>query len=224
MSWFVVFASAVLPIALVFIMLAMEWLQRGSGTTASLLSIERRDGADNKDGTQRLMILTLLMCAGMLALALVAGQDLNAQTVGPRVTTLLKTEVAGVEGMEWNVLTVELAPGAVDTRHFRPGVELVYVLEGAGVLGVEGQPPVALNPGVVATLHPKQPQVFRNTSPTQTLKVLVVLLLERGHQRPMLANGGPSRHRKGLEHIANGDLRQPKTSERKDSTRPGLVF
>ena|SRR5437016_1993965 len=169
-------------------------------------------------------ILTLLISAGMLVLALIAGQDLNAQTVGPQVTTPVKTEVAWVEGMEWNVLTVELAPGAVDTRQFRPGVELVYVLEGAGVLGVDGQPPVALNPGIVATLHPKQPQVFKNTSPTQTLKVLVVLLLARGHQRPMLANGGPSRHQKGLEHIANGDIHQPKTNERKDPTRPGLVF
>ena len=224
MSWFVVFASTVLPIALLFIMLAMDWLQRGSGNTSSLLSIERRDGADDKEGTQRPMILTLPMFAGMLALALIAGQDLNAQTVGPQVTTLVKTEVAGVEDMEWNVLTVDVAPGAVDTRHFRPGVELVYVLEGAGVLGVDGQPPVALNPGIVATLHPKQPQVFKNTSPTQTLKVLVVLLLARGHQRPMLANGGPSRHQKGLEHIANGDIHQPKTNERKDPTRPGLVF
>ncbi len=224
MSWFVVFASAVLPIALLFIMLAMEWLRRGAGTTPSLLGIRRHDGADNKEGTKRLMGLTLLMFAGMLALALIAGKDLNAQTVGPQVTTLVKTEVAGVEGMEWNVLTVDVAPGAVDTRHFRPGVELVYVLEGAGVLGVDGQPPVALNPGIVATLHPKQPQVFKNTSPTQTLKVLVVLLLARGHQRPMLANGGPSRHQKGLEHIANGDIHQPKTNERKDPTRPGLVF
>ena len=224
MSWFVVFASAVLPIALLFIVLAMEWLQRGAGTTPSLLGIRRRDGAVNKGGTQRPMILTLLMFAGMLALALIAGQDLNAQTVGPQVTTPLRTEVAGVEDMEWNVLTVDVAPGAVDTRHFRPGVELVYVLEGTGVLGVDGQPPVALNPGIVATLHPKQPQVFKNTSPTQTLKVLVVLLLARGHQRPMLANGGPSRHQKGLEHIANGDIHQPKTNERKDPTRPGLVF
>lgn len=224
MSWFVVFASTVLPIALLFIMLAMDWLQRGAGTTPSLLGIRRRDGAVNKGGTQRLMVLTALMCVGMLALTLIAGQDLNAQTVGPRATTLLKTEAAGMEGMEWKVLTVELAPGAVDTRHFRPGVELVYVLEGAGVLGVDGQPPVVLNPGVVATLHPKHPQVFKNTSPTQTLKVLVVLLLERGHQRPMLANGSTSRHRKGLEHIANGDIRQPKTNERKDPARPGLVF
>ena len=53
MSWFVVFASTVLPIALLFIMLAMDWLQRGSENTSSLLSIERRDGADDKEGTQR---------------------------------------------------------------------------------------------------------------------------------------------------------------------------
>lgn len=53
MSWFVVFASVLLPVALLFIMLAMDWLQRGAGTTPSLLGIRRRDGADNKEGTQR---------------------------------------------------------------------------------------------------------------------------------------------------------------------------
>src|SRR3989442_3915059 len=33
-------------------------------------------------------------------------------------------DAAGAEGREWNVVTVELAPGAVDARHFHPGVEL----------------------------------------------------------------------------------------------------
>ena len=169
-------------------------------------------------------ILTLPMFAGMFALAIVAGQDLNAQTSVPHVTPLLNTGVPGVKGKEWDVITVELAPGAVDARHSYPGVELVYVLEGAGFLEVHGKPPVALNPGVVAALNPKQIHILKNTSQTQTLKVVVVLLLEKGHQRPMLANGEASRHQSDGKEISNGDLRQQKTNEQNNSTHTGLVF
>ncbi|MGH9782925.1 MAG: cupin domain-containing protein, partial [Terriglobia bacterium] len=118
------------------------------------------------------MKLILQLFAGMLVLVIAAGQDLNAQTGEPQVTTMLKADVAGVDGKEWNVITVELTPGAIDTRHFHPGVELVYVLEGAGFLEVDGKSPVALNPGTVAALHPKHSHVLKNTSRTQTLKVL----------------------------------------------------
>jgi hypothetical protein len=55
MSWFVVFRSTVLPVALVFVLLAMDWLQRGAGTTPSLLRVRSRDGTDNEDGTRRSM-------------------------------------------------------------------------------------------------------------------------------------------------------------------------
>jgi len=168
--------------------------------------------------------LTLQLYAGMLVLAIAAGQDLNAQAIEPQVTTLVKTDVAGVEGKEWKVITVELMPGAVDTRHFNPGVELVYVLEGAGFLEVDGKPPVALNPETVAALHPKHSHVLKNTSRTQTLKVLVVLLLDKGQQRPMLAKRGAPRHQGGAEPISNGDGRDQKTNEQNNSTRTGLVF
>lgn len=159
------------------------------------------------------MLALFLISAGTSALAIAPGQDLNAQTVGHRAITLLKTDVAGVEGKEWKVITVELAPGVVDARHVHPGVELVYVLEGAGFLEMEGKPPVALNPGVAAALTPKHIHVLKNTSRTQTLKVLVILLLEKGQPRLALA-----------DRIPNADSRQPKTDEQNNSTRPGLVF
>ena len=152
------------------------------------------------------------------------GHDLSAQTIGPHVTPLLNSGVPGVTGKEWDVITVELAPGALDARHSYPGVELVYVLEGAGFLEVDGKPPVALNPGVVAALNPKQIHVLKNTSQTQTLKVVVVLLLEKGHQRPMLANQRAPRLQGAGEPISNGKLRQHKTNEQNNSTNAGLVF
>mgnify|MGYP001604347070 CR=1 FL=1 len=86
-------------------------------------------------------------------------------------------DAAETEGREWKVVTVELAPGKADERHFHSGVELVYVLEGAGYLEAAGKPTVALNSGAVTTLQPKQGHVLKNASQTRSLKVLVVLRL-----------------------------------------------
>lgn len=149
-----------------------------------------------------------LIFAGTPALGIAAGHDLNAQTSGPQGTTISKTDVAGVEDKEWKVRTVELAPGAVGARHFYSGVELVYVLEGAGRLEVDGKPLVTLHPGAVAALNPKEIHVLKNTSQTQTLKVVVVLLREKGQPRLALGNRGTS----------------PKAVEKDNSTDPGLVF
>ena len=86
-------------------------------------------------------------------------------------------DAALAEGREWKVVTVELAPGKADERHFQPGAELVYVLEGAGYLEADGKPKVALNPGAVTALQPKQGHVLKNASQTRPLKALVVLRL-----------------------------------------------
>ncbi len=100
-------------------------------------------------------------------------------------------DAAGAEGREWKVVTVELAPGTADARHFHPGVELVYVLEGAGYLEADGKPKVALNPGAVTTLQPKQGNVLKNASLTRPLKVLVVLRPPAGGVRRQQADEQP---------------------------------
>src|SRR2546421_1130552 len=100
-------------------------------------------------------------------------------------------DAAGAEGREWKVVTVEVAPGAADARHFHPGVELVYVLEGAGYLEADGKPKVALNPGAVTTLQPKQSHVLKNPSQTRPLKVLVVLRPQNGGVRRQQAYEQP---------------------------------
>ena len=110
------------------------------------------------------------------------------------------TDAAGAEGREWKVVTVELAPGMSAARHFHPGAELVYVLEGAGLLEVDGKPSVALNPGAVTTLQPMRGHVLKNASQTWPLKVLVVL------------------------RLPNGDVRRQQGSEQNHSTYTGLEF
>ena len=101
------------------------------------------------------------------------------------------TEAEGAEGGEWKVDTVELAPGTADARQFQPGVELVYVLEGAGYLEADGKPKVALNPGVVTRLQTKQSHVLKNASQTRPLKVLVVLRPPAGDVRRQQADLQP---------------------------------
>ena len=100
-------------------------------------------------------------------------------------------DAAGADGEEWKVVTVELAPGTADARHIQPGVELVYVLEGAGFLEADGKPKVALNPGAVTTLQPKQGHVLKNASQTRPLKVLVVLRSQTGGVRRQQAYEQP---------------------------------
>lgn len=173
----------------------------------------------------RATILTrFLIFSGILALAMAAGQDLNAQTMGPEATTLVKTDVTGLEGKEWNVITVELAPGAVNAWHSYPGVELVCVLEGTGFLEVDGQPPVALNPGVVAALNPKQIHLLENTSQTQTLKVLVVLLLEKRASATQVRQPKGAKAPERLGASASGGGRQQMANGHRNLARPAYGF
>lgn len=84
---------------------------------------------------------------------------------------------------EWSLVLVELAPGDMDARHFHPGLELMYVLEGEGFLEVDGEPARALNPGTVAALPQDRRHVLKNTSATGSLKVLVVFFLDKEPKR-----------------------------------------
>lgn len=159
------------------------------------------------------MVALFLIFANTSVLTIAAGSDLNAHSSGPQVTRVLKTDVAEVEGKEWRVRTVELAPGAVDARHFNSGVELVYVLEGTGRLEVEGKPFVALHPGAVAEVGPKKRHLLKNASQTQPLKVLVMLMPEKGQAGLDLTNKTP-----------NVNSKQQKAVEADNSRVLGLVF
>jgi quercetin dioxygenase-like cupin family protein len=147
------------------------------------------------------------------ALTIVAGHDVNAQTRGPQVATTMKTGVAGVDDKGWKVRTVELAPGAANAPHFYSGVELVYVLEGAGLLEVEGGPFVTLHSGAVAAVSPKQRHLLKNARQTQPLKVLSVLLREKAQSDLELTT-----------RVPNVNSKPSNAVEQDNSAVPGLVF
>lgn len=55
----------------------------------------------------------------------------------------------GVSGREVVQARVELDPGAAFGKHWHPGEEIVYVLEGSLLYEVEGREPIRLNAGEV---------------------------------------------------------------------------
>jgi quercetin dioxygenase-like cupin family protein len=88
----------------------------------------------------RIMAATVLVAAVGLALPLTP-----AQVPSIRRTDLQRHDL-GVPGREVVQARVEFDPGAAFGKHWHPGAEIVYVLEGSLEYAVEGRPPATLNP------------------------------------------------------------------------------
>ena len=85
--------------------------------------------------------------------ALIVGSSLTlhvapARQPGVRRTDLQRHDL-GVPGREVLQVRVELDPGVAFGRHWHPGEEIVYVLEGSLEYEVDGKPPVTLKAGQV---------------------------------------------------------------------------
>jgi quercetin dioxygenase-like cupin family protein len=99
-------------------------------------------------------------------------------------TVLLKTDLAGTERQEGVVWVIEIAPGANTGKHYHPGHEFVYVLEGAGRTEAEGKPASTVRTGEVVYLPPGQVHSTTNASTTAPAKALVVYIGAKG--RPLV--------------------------------------
>src|SRR5215208_5486290 len=95
------------------------------------------------------MTPTLIM--GVSALNVGGGRALHmtpAQQPGIKRTDLQRHDL-GAPGREVIQARVELAPGVAFPKHWHPGEEIIYVLEGSLEYQVEGKPPVTLRAGDV---------------------------------------------------------------------------
>ncbi|HZY30715.1 MAG TPA: cupin domain-containing protein [Candidatus Methylomirabilis sp.] len=125
------------------------------------------------------LLLGLTLAAGVMA-GVIGAKTLNAQQELVKATVLLKTDLTGVEGKEGLVVLVEHAPGANSGKHYHPGHEFAYILEGSAILEQEGKPPVRLQAGNIIYYPPKEVHEGKNASTTAPLKVLVFQVNEKG--------------------------------------------
>jgi quercetin dioxygenase-like cupin family protein len=93
--------------------------------------------------TARIMAVAVLIVGSGLALHVV-----RAQQPGIKRTDLQRHDLS-VPGREVVQARVELDPGVAFGKHWHPGEEIIYVLEGSLEYQVEGKPPVTLNAGDV---------------------------------------------------------------------------
>lgn len=111
-------------------------------------------------------------------IALATGSSLAQQA---KIYPLLTKDLAGLEGKEGVMLTVEYAPGAASTGHRHNAHTFVYVLEGSIVMQVKGGPEVTLGPGQTFYESPADIHtVSKNASATRPAKFLVVFVKEKG--------------------------------------------
>jgi quercetin dioxygenase-like cupin family protein len=128
------------------------------------------------------LVLTLAtgIVVGTLGGRLFNAQRANAQQEPVKRTVLFRSDLEGMEGKEAVVFLAELAPGAVGAKHYHPGTEFFYVLEGAFAHEPEGKPPHAMKVGEASSNPYKSVHTVRNPSMTEPAKVLGFLIADKG--------------------------------------------
>ena len=129
---------------------------------------------------KRTAVVLGLTLAMVMALGLIGSQVLYAQQDPVKRTVLQKMDVPGSPDKEAVVLLAEVAPGMAAGKHWHPGHEFFYVLDGSGSLMVKGKKAVSVKAGDTGHLMPKQIHDVKNTSKTDPLKVLVFAIYEKG--------------------------------------------
>jgi quercetin dioxygenase-like cupin family protein len=119
-------------------------------------------------------------CAICATLGLVASevdaQTQGTQTSGTTRTILQRTEFPGEKYATILVLG-EIAPGATVARHTHPGIESAYILEGGGVLLVQGQPDRQVKVTDNWQIQPGVPHSVRNGD--KTTKIAINYVVEK---------------------------------------------
>ena len=127
--------------------------------------------------SRRYTIAFVLIAAGAVAL-----NAAPIQVPGVRRTDLQRHDLSA-PGREVIQVRVELAPGVSFPKHWHPGEEIIYVVEGTLEYQVDGKPPVKLKAGEVLFVPARALHTARNagTGPAAEVATYVV---EKG--KPLL--------------------------------------
>ena len=123
----------------------------------------------------------------MSVVLLIAGSGLSphvarAQLAGTKRTDLQRHDLSA-PGREVIQARVELDPGVASPKHWHPGEEIIYVLEGSLEYQVEGKTPVTLKAGDVLFIPAKAIHSAKNVG-TGNGAELATYVVEKG--KPLL--------------------------------------
>jgi quercetin dioxygenase-like cupin family protein len=142
----------------------------------------RADQIGTKQGENQMKravgILTIGLAAGAV-LGVMASHIVIAQQTSGMRTQLLTNDLGGVDGYEIHMWRTHIGPGVVGPKHYHPGTECNYVLEGNLILEEAGTP-VTIKAGEAHCVAPKTILVPRNASSTEPYESLVVMIAPKG--------------------------------------------
>ena len=127
--------------------------------------------------TTRMMAVAVLMVGTALAL-----HAFRAQQVGINRKDLQRHDLSA-HGREVVQVRVQIDPGMTASRHWHPGEEIVYMLEGSLEYQVEGKPPVTLKAGDVLFIPARTVHAVKNVGSGPGAE-LATYIVEKG--KPLL--------------------------------------
>ncbi len=126
--------------------------------------------------------------------AFAAGTPLLAHEAGGKEShaLLMQQALSDAKGKQVTMLTVNYAPGTSSDAHVHPGSVFAYVLEGAVVSQLEGQPERTYHKGESWYEPPRTGHlVSRNASDKEPAALLVLAISEQGEpiKLPLTSSG-----------------------------------
>jgi len=101
--------------------------------------------------------LTATLCSLLLSIGdAESASNSKAAASNPKLETLLKSKLEGAEGIEVILSKVEIPPNSKLPKHWHPGEEFAYVLEGSVTLWQKGKVDIVVDRGDVAKVPLKQ--------------------------------------------------------------------
>ena len=128
-------------------------------------------------------------CASLLLLALATSTVLAEQTNNkPTIAILLADDLARVEDTEIRMSRVHIPPNMSLPKHWHPGEEFVYVIEGQVTLWREGKESLVFSAGDAGKVSLKQ--IHTAISGDEGVDLVVFRVHEKGQPERVLS-GGP---------------------------------
>jgi quercetin dioxygenase-like cupin family protein len=121
-----------------------------------------------------------LTARAILAQGIPPGPAESTQDEPIKRTVLFRGDLEGAPGKEIVVFVADLAPGAVGSKHYHPGPEFFYVLEGTLAHEPEGGSPHMMKTGTFGSNPNKGIHLIRNPSTTERARAIDFLIAEKG--------------------------------------------
>src|ERR1700730_17002964 len=133
-----------------------------------------------KKTMNRMLLLLGVGLAGM-AVGAIGTTYVSAQGAAQITRTeILRQPMSGLEGKEVVVFTADVPPGGVAARHYHPGDEAIYMLQGSLLFEPDHGQPFELKAGEITFNPAKHIHQAKNTSSSEPAKVLNCMIAEKG--------------------------------------------